>query len=385
MAESDAELLLDPAVQADPFGYYEQLRAEQPVLRMPGTGFYVLTRYEDLRTILRDPETFSNTLDLEELSGERAKTLGALFHERLAEKGWPHVPTLHQSDPPEHTRYRRLLNKVFSPGRVRQMIPDVQRTCDHLIDAFEGRGRCEFVQEFAFPLPGIVISEQLGLAADQIATFRRWADAMLAPAQGLLTPACSSTRSNPCRSSSDRHVRDVPHRHPDMPQHGRELGRLVPGQRRDAEVRPVEGRGGVAGHAPAGVGDGGQDDAPVLRRGVPLDQPALLQPADRVGHRGRVDHQALAHPAHRHGPAPGEGQQPERLVRGEGQPVGLQGGLDPGQQQLLDPHDRGHGGHVVGVLRPPRAPLAVRLGNGVERVGIGHSPTVRLDTTRQVL
>jgi cytochrome P450 len=74
MAESDAELLLDPAVQADPFGYYEQLRAEQPVLRMPGTGFYVLTRYEDLRTILRDPETFSNTLDLEELSGERAKT-----------------------------------------------------------------------------------------------------------------------------------------------------------------------------------------------------------------------------------------------------------------------------------------------------------------------
>ena len=78
--------LLDPAVQADPFGYYDQLRKQQPVLRMPGTGFYVLTRYEDLRTILRDPETFSNTLDLEELSGERAKTLGALFQERLAEK-----------------------------------------------------------------------------------------------------------------------------------------------------------------------------------------------------------------------------------------------------------------------------------------------------------
>ncbi len=181
----DGEPLLDPAVQADPFPYYQRLRETQPVLRMPGTGFYVLTRYEDLRAILRDTETYSNTLDLEELSGEQARRLGALFHQRLAEKGWPHVPTLHQSDPPEHTRYRRLLNKVFTPGRVRQMIPDVQRICDQLIDSFAGRGRCEFVTEFAFPLPGIVISEQLGLAAGEIGTFRRWADAMLAPAQGL--------------------------------------------------------------------------------------------------------------------------------------------------------------------------------------------------------
>ena len=67
-----------------------------------------------------------------------ARRLGALFNERLAEKGWPHVPTLHQSDPPEHTRYRRLLNKVFSPGRVRQMIPDVERICDQLIGSFAG-------------------------------------------------------------------------------------------------------------------------------------------------------------------------------------------------------------------------------------------------------
>ena len=72
MADVDAEVLLDPAVQRDPFAYYQRLREQQPVLRMPGTGFYVLTRYEDLRAILRDTETFSNTLDLEELSGEQA-------------------------------------------------------------------------------------------------------------------------------------------------------------------------------------------------------------------------------------------------------------------------------------------------------------------------
>ena len=203
------EPLLDPAVQADPFGYYDQLRTHHPVRRMPGTGFYVLTRYEDLRAILRDPETFSNTLDLEELSGEQARKLGALFQQRLAEKGWPHVPTLHQSDPPEHTRYRRLLNKVFSPTRVRQMVPDVQRICDQLIDAFSESTSAEFVQEFAFPLPGIVISEQLGLAASEIGTFRRWADAMLAPAQGLLTDEDATIRYADIEAEAQHYLAEI--------------------------------------------------------------------------------------------------------------------------------------------------------------------------------
>jgi cytochrome P450 len=209
MAGLDSDLLLDPGVQRNPFPYYQRLRAHEPVFRMPGTGFYVLTRYEDLRTVLRDTEAYSNTLDLEDLSGERARRLGALFNERLAEKGWAHVPTLHQSDPPEHTRYRRLLNKVFSPGRVRQMVPAVERICDQLIDAFIDRGCCEFVSEFAFPLPGIVISEQLGLAPDQIGTFRRWADAMLAPAQGLLADEDAAIGYADIEAEAQHYLADV--------------------------------------------------------------------------------------------------------------------------------------------------------------------------------
>jgi len=209
MAGNDNELLLDPAVQRDPFPHYRRLREQDPVLRMPESGFYVLTRYEDVRAVLRDTETYSNTLDLADLSGERARRLGALFNERLAEKGWAHVPTLHQSDPPEHTRYRRLLNRVFSPGRVRQMVPDVERICHQLIDAFIDRGRCEFVSEFAFPLPGIVISEQLGLAPGEIGTFRRWADAMLAPAQGLLTDEDTAIAYADIEAEAQHYLADV--------------------------------------------------------------------------------------------------------------------------------------------------------------------------------
>jgi len=102
-----------------------------------------------------------------------------------------------------------LLNRVFSPSRVRQMVPDVERICHQLIDAFIDRGRCEFVSEFAFPLPGIVISEQLGLAPGEIGTFRRWADAMLAPAQGLLTDEDTAIAYADIEAEAQHYLADV--------------------------------------------------------------------------------------------------------------------------------------------------------------------------------
>ena len=70
-----------------------------------------------------------------------------------------------------------------------ELAPKITQVTDELIDTFLIRGRCEFVSEFALPLPGLVIAEQLGLGRDQIATFKRWADAMLAPATRLLNDA----------------------------------------------------------------------------------------------------------------------------------------------------------------------------------------------------
>ncbi len=69
---------------------------------------------------------------------------------------------------------------------VKGMVPSVERTATALIDSFIDKGSCDFVADFAFPLPGIVIAEQIGLDANEINTFKRWSDAMLSPAQGLL-------------------------------------------------------------------------------------------------------------------------------------------------------------------------------------------------------
>ena len=183
--------LLDPQIQACPFPYYAQMRDQAPVYRMPDTGFFLVSNYDDLKNVLSDPVTYSNDISIEQLAGEQAAYLGRLYDEHLEEKGWAHVQTLQRTDPPDHGRYRRLINRTLTPPMVKGMLPSVERIADELIDAFIDRGSCDFVADFAFPLPGKVIAEQIGLDADEITTFKRWSDAMLSPAQGLLVDEAS--------------------------------------------------------------------------------------------------------------------------------------------------------------------------------------------------
>ena len=176
--------LMDAAVQSCPWAFYQQLHQRCPVYRMPETGFVLVTSWEDCRAVLGDPETFSSQSNITSgIHAERAE----LRRRLLAERGWSHHPTLHRTDPPDHTRYRRMLNRVFSPRRVRDLVPHIEEVVNELIDAFAAKGECEFFREFAHPLPGTVIAEQLGLDRSEIGRFKRWGDAMLAPASRVLS------------------------------------------------------------------------------------------------------------------------------------------------------------------------------------------------------
>lgn len=183
-ASIEAFSLLDPKVQSDPKSFYALLHERSPVYLMPETGMYVVTRYDDVRAVLRDPETFSN--DTVAAGGVNG-AIYHLHHRTLKERGWAHVQTLQRTDPPVHGRYRRLLDQVFNIQRVNALIPHIEEVTHELIDRFADRGACEFVNEFALPMPGIIIAEQLGLDRNQIATFKRWADTILAPAMVPMT------------------------------------------------------------------------------------------------------------------------------------------------------------------------------------------------------
>ena len=178
--------LLDPSVQSNPRPFYALLHAQCPVYRMPETGIYVVTRYDDVRAALRNTDDFSSDVDANSgVNGQRY----AVHEQVLKERGWEHVQTLQRTDPPLHGRYRRLLDQVFNIKRVNDLIPHIEEVSNSLIDAFIDKGECEFVSAFALPLPGIVIAEQLGLNRDNISTFKKWADSILAPAMMPMSEA----------------------------------------------------------------------------------------------------------------------------------------------------------------------------------------------------
>jgi cytochrome P450 len=174
----------DLQVQDDPFAYYRDRMAGCPVWHEDELDLYVVGGHPEARATLMDVETFSSRPGLK-LGKLDEATLA--YNEVLKARGWGRAATLQRTDPPVHTRYRKLLNRVFTPARVRDLTPHIEDIARDLIDRFAPAGRCEFVSEFALPMPGILIAEQLGLERSEYQRFRRWADAMLALAQRRMT------------------------------------------------------------------------------------------------------------------------------------------------------------------------------------------------------
>ena len=168
--------LSDLNVQDDPFPYYAQRHREGPVWHEPETDLTVIGGMGQARAALNDVTTFSSA---PARRGAKVNPVAVAYVTALSERGWSRAVTLQRTDPPVHTRYRKVLNRVFTPARVRALTPGIERIVHELIDGFVGAGRCEFVADFALPLPGMFIAEQLGLDRSQYRTFRRWAEAML--------------------------------------------------------------------------------------------------------------------------------------------------------------------------------------------------------------
>jgi cytochrome P450 len=181
--------MLDPKIQDDPWEFYQELHERCPVFPMPEIGAVMVSRYEDVRFVLTNPELFSSS----GRGGGEKKGLqvdnARRYQEILRERGWGHVETLQRTDPPVHTSYRRLVAKAFLPRRIADMADHIDDVTRGLIDGLIERGECEFNLDFAMPLPGIIIAEELGLDSAEIHRFNRWAGAMLALAMRPLTEA----------------------------------------------------------------------------------------------------------------------------------------------------------------------------------------------------
>ena len=150
-------------LQGHLYEVYRVLRERHPVYHNPQRGIWVLSRYEDVVEVLRDPETFSSS------GVEEAKLL---------------LPMLVFMNDPRHRELRGLLSAVFTPRRVAALEPGIRSAAGRLIDRFARDGHCELMRQFAAQLPSIVISELIGIPGERRKAFLSYTEAMIETGPG---------------------------------------------------------------------------------------------------------------------------------------------------------------------------------------------------------
>lgn len=159
---TDTEGFIDQALMglAEPQPMYKALRESAPVFRSPQT--VVLSRLADIEMALKNTQLFSSNMDAVDLGNVR-----------------PLIPL--QIDPPEHAKYRRILDPLFTPREMARREPLVTELVNEMIDRFAGRGECDFHEEFAVPLPCTVFLQLLGLPLEDLDQFLVWKDGVIRP------------------------------------------------------------------------------------------------------------------------------------------------------------------------------------------------------------
>jgi cholest-4-en-3-one 26-monooxygenase len=159
---------LDAFAGGFPHDWFTYLRHRHPVYRHPesdGPGFWVVTRHADVRAIGRDPMTYSSDL----ARGGVAPIDGPARPEAPS----PFKPML-MMDPPEHTRYRKLVSRGFTPRTVGALEARVRECVDQILDAAIPEGTCDFVTDVAARLPQQVIAELLGIPSEDRPKIADW-------------------------------------------------------------------------------------------------------------------------------------------------------------------------------------------------------------------
>lgn len=154
----------------DPHPFYAQLRQDAPVSYNPMLGMWLVSRYDDICHVLKDPSRYSSA-DM----GNVGSVLAPETLSILAE-GYPLADSLLNSDPPTHTRLRKLMGRGFSAQRISAQEAPIHAVSQELVNAFTHQGSADLVTQFAYPLPVRVILGMAGVPQKDMADIKRWCD-----------------------------------------------------------------------------------------------------------------------------------------------------------------------------------------------------------------
>ncbi len=171
----DPQLFSAPESARDPQSFYRVVRAAGAAVPAPYGGIEVVRRAE-VEDVLHRPEVFSSAME--------AVDLGQTV---------PLIPL--QVDPPEHVKYRKLLDPIFAPKRMNVIEPDVARMVNDLVDGFIDEGACELTTALAEPLPSSVFLRLIGLPVSELPMFLRMKDGILRPQGADMDEVVASQRA----------------------------------------------------------------------------------------------------------------------------------------------------------------------------------------------
>jgi cytochrome P450 len=163
MTQINMQDFISQETKRNPHVFYAQLRSAEPLYYVEGMNAWLVTTYEDALFVLRDPRfTKDRNKVFPPQQDEHAALQATIFQNMLT------------SDPPDHTRLRRLVSKAFTPRMIEQLRPRIQQIADELLDAVQAQGRMDLIADFAYPLPITVICEMLGIPTTDRQLFRAW-------------------------------------------------------------------------------------------------------------------------------------------------------------------------------------------------------------------
>jgi cytochrome P450 len=153
--------LMSPELARNPQPTYAVLRESEPVMRLDGVGVIVSSR-AGVDEVVRNPDVFSSSMSAHDLKTRR-----------------PLIPL--QIDPPDHRKYRKILDPLFAPPRMRALEESVARLVNGLIDAFVDDDEIDFTQQFSVPFPSQVFLTMFGLPSEDLPRFLRMKDGVIRP------------------------------------------------------------------------------------------------------------------------------------------------------------------------------------------------------------
>lgn len=167
-----------PGFAENPYEQYRIQRETEPIQQTP-FGPWIIFDHADSVRLLRDVTLSVDVRKAMEILGEDPRDRAKMRAELFPDKPPREDSSILNIDPPDHTRLRKLVSSVFTPRRVADLAPMIERIVDEHLDAVAERGEMDLIADLAFPLPFAVISEMLGMPDGDSAQLRDWSHTLV--------------------------------------------------------------------------------------------------------------------------------------------------------------------------------------------------------------